>query len=742
MSDHKDKTEQIDELAQLRSLIGDTEAGQFELDDIMEEFHAGSAKKSCGQGAVPLSPDMKEKIKDDLPWPEPPHRPHPDDNVVSFPGGEDELPDDGPEEEESDEDPAPEEESEVPDNLIEFPEEESALTAFLKNLSRKADDYADQMFTDDENGDPEEIRRLESLIPGTDTEQAPAGDPTLPPPPRQRSIPKAPPPPDYTPQELVKLYGQKLKGMRVRRNLVFLLAVLALIQVLVPALGLYWPAPLDLPLVQSWASAALMALGILLGLDVIGQGLRRLLHGKVGMDTLTGLSCIFTLADGILLGLNPQGSTRLPYTVVALAGLFCLLHGVFHQKSALRLSCRTAASTSTPYRVTLDEGKWNGLDTYTKWSGDAQGFGSQIQVEDGAQQIYSRLCPALLVGCVLLSLINSLLILKQPLLSVWCLSATCTAAAAFGASLVWARPFHKVARRLAKSGAVLAGWPGVESSRRGDRVLITDSDLFPRGYVEFNGYRVMPEFSAERVLAYTATLIRGSGSGLAPLFHDRLRAVGGLLRSADRLCCYEGGGLSANIRGDSVLVGSAAFMNLMEITLPQGLNVKNAVFCAINGELAGIFALNYALPDTVFPALEELIEEKVGPVLATRDFNLIPAMLHQRFKLAAEKMDFPPVERRRELSDPDQPHSSTLTALLCREGLFPFAETIAAAKRLRLATHLGAVLCCLSSVIGLALSAYLTSVAAFTSLSPLNLLVFLLLWLVPIWFLSGWVHRY
>ena len=93
------------------------------------------------------------------------------------------------------------------------------------------------------------------------------------------------------------------------------------------------------------------------------------------------------------------------------------------------------------------------------------------------------------------------------------------------------------------------------------------------------------------------------------------------MRNADHLCCYEGGGLSANIRGDQVLVGSAAFMNLMDIPLPQGLNVKSAVFCAINGELAGIFALSYSLHDTIFPALEELMREKIGPVLATRDFG-------------------------------------------------------------------------------------------------------------------------
>ena len=40
------------------------------------------------------------------------------------------------------------------------------------------------------------------------------------------------------------------------------------------------------------------------------------------------------------------------------------------------------------------------------------------------------------------------------------------------------------------------------------------------------------------------------------------------------------------------------------------------------------------------------------------------------------------------------------------------------------------------------LAAYLTSVGAYTSLSPLNLLFYLLTWLAPVWFLSGWVHRF
>lgn len=740
MSD-KNKTQlNNDDLAQFKSLIGDTDSGSFSLDDILAEYGSG---KNTGRGAVPLNAQHSEPESDagpDLPWPEPPRtsRAKHQDNVVVFPGAQ---PEEEPVEEPDDELPIPEEASAEPDepdaDVIDFPEEESVLSAFIKDIGRKADDYADRMFEEDERIDPEQVRRLEKLIPGTDREEEPEEDERT----FRRAKRQEPPPPDTPPQELAREYAKGLKGLRIRTLLVCFLGLLSLAQLVLTLLLPIWPAPLDDILVQRGIAAGLMGAGLLLSYDGLMTGIGRAFRGKVGMDTLMSLAALFTLLDGIMLIVRPDHTNRLPYTSAALVGLFTLLHGTYHKKCALRLACRTAAAAAEPYRVTLDEGRWNGRDTYTKWSGDNQSFGSQIQTDDGAQRIYQRFCPLLLLVGIALSLLISVGSGHSERLS-WCLSALFLGCASLGAPLVYGRAFHKVTRRLAQSGATLAGWPGIAGSRRGDRVIITDTDLFPPGYVELNGYKVMRDFPTERVVAYTATLIRASGSGLTKLFHDELRALGGLMRNAERLCCYEGGGLSANVRGDQVLVGSAAFMNLMEIPLPQGLNVKSAVFCAINGELAGIFALNYTLPDTVFPALEELIESKVGPVLATRDFNLIPAMLHQRFKLAASRMDFPPVERRRELSAPDQTHSETLTALLCREGLYPFAEAVTAAKRLRLATRVGAVLCCVSSVLGLVLCAYLTYAGAYASLSPLSLLIFLLTWLAPVWFLSGWVHRF
>ena len=744
MSD-KDKKQpnSSDDLIDIKSLIGSADGGGFTVEDILSEYGV-SPKPAEGEADEEEDRIPEEDFNSpDLPWPEAPRRPRNVDNVVAFPGGDtfQQEDEDGGEPDEGEDLPAEDEEMEGEepgdDNIIEFPEEESPLESLIKDLKDRANDYADRMFEESEQMDHEEIRRLEELIPGTDQEDEAEDDIRY----VRRPRKQEPPPPDLPPQELVRKYSKELKGMRLRILLLFLLSALTLSPVIAPMFGFVLREPLDDYRLQVLVSAGCLGAGMLLSIDVLGNALVRAVRLKFGMDTLTFLACCFTLVDAVVLALNQNRNSQLPYCAVTLVALLLMMHGEYHKRCALRLSCRTAAMAAEPYLVTLDPGLWNGKDTYTKWSGTPAGFGSQIQMDDGAQRIYKIVCPLLALACVLLSLLASVGVGKQEQL-IWCLSATFTAACAMGGTLSYGRPFHKIARRLSQEGAALAGWSGMAQSRRGDRVLITDWDLFPPGYVELNGIKVFGDFPVERVVAYTATLIRDSGSGLEKLFHDLLRTQGAIFRRAERLTCYDGGGLSAVIRGDQVLVGSASFMNLMEVELPQGLNVKNAVFCAIDGELAGIFALNYFLPDHVFPALASLLGEKVSPVLATRDFNIIPAMLQQRFKLAADRMDFPPIQRRRELSDQEQEHAEVLTAVLCREGMGPFADAVVGARRLRRCTRVGAVICCAGSLLGILLSYYLTSVDAYVSLSAVNLLIYLVMWWLPVWFLTSWAPRY
>jgi len=718
------------ELAQLRSMVDGVQGDDYSLDDILAEY---SDRKP--PGVVTMSPEDEDEdnlllFPSILPDPPPPQ---PEENEESEP----EAPAQELFAEEKPEEPEPP--ADPPDNVVAFPEPESPLSALLHDLSQKADEYAERMFEEEDMPSSPEVKRMEELIPGVDREEAPLRE--------RRARREDPPEPDLSPQELAQQYGKGVKSLRTRMNLVFFLLLPALyltLEHMLPLPRIPMPGDLSRPLltqpVKIWACAGLLALSMLLSWDVLKRAVQRIARLRFGMDSLLLPACLFTLADALSMQfILPR--EELPCCVLNILALWLAMRGEYHRRRGLRLACRAAAASAEPYLVTLDEGKWNGRDTYAKHSGTPDGFGSQIQADDGAQRVFRVVCPVLLLGCVLLPVL-SCAGAARPEYLLWSLSCVFTASCSLCAPLIFSRPFHRLSRRLVQSGGALAGWPGVAYSRKGAGILLTDLDLFPPGSVSLNGIKVFGDWSTERVIGYTATLIRASGSGLDKLFGDLLRTQGAIYRQAERLCCYEGGGLSATIRNDQVLVGSAAFMKLMDVELPQGLNVKNAVFCAIDGDLAGIFALNYTLPDVVFPSVAALLQEKMAPVLATRDFNLIPAMLRQRFKLAANRMDFPPVERRRELSDPDQPHNATLTAVLCREGIYPFSEAVVGARRLRMAVRLNAALACVSSVLGLLLSAYLTSVGAFASIAPVNLLVYLVLWLLPAWFITGWADQY
>lgn len=609
----------------------------------------------------------------------------------------------------------------------------------IEGLRQRADDFAGHMFEDALSGKDDASRRAEQLIPGVDEEETP------PPPARERKPRKLlPPAPDIPPAELVKHYAKGLKSLRLRSVLVMLLILPAVWLTAVQALpdALAEQLGMDNGVLRCYVLAAVQALALLLGIDIVLSGLARLFRGKPGMDALVALANLFSLTDALLLPLLTKGAIdRAPFCAVGVLSLWCVMSGTLLKRRGQRIACRTAASASEPYLVTRDEGKWNGKDTYMKWSGPVKGFGSQMQGEDGAQQIYQVVVPILIAACTLFALISSVGRGRKEDLS-WCLAAIFSAAGALSATFCFGMPWLRLCQRLNKSGAALAGWQGVLRETRGANLILNDIDLFPIGSVQLNGIKVFGNFPIDKVVAVTATVIRDAGSGLEKTFYDLLRSQGTLYRNGSEFTAHEGGGASETIRGEQILVGSASFMALMDVSLPPGLKVKNAVFCAIDGELAGIFALNYHLPNTVPYAIDALIRNKIVPVLATRDFNLIPSMLRQKCKLPVEKMEFPAVERRRELSDKEQEHSDVLTAVLCREGLGPFAEAVVGGRRLRGAVRFSTVLACLGSTVGALLGFYLTFVAAYASLTPMNVMLFLLMWLVPTPLISGWVDRY
>lgn len=623
------------------------------------------------------------------------------------------------------------------DDVIQMPvDNPNALQKKLEEMNERADEFAESMFQSDsaESKSAEEAHRLaEQYIPATDFEESPAKERG------KAKEPKAPErrAPDTSPKELYRIYHSSWKSSLARLPVQLIMAVLLLAFTAVAGGELSFVTVEALTSNPQIAGVVLtigLCVAVALGLDTLLEGVIQLLRRRPGLNTLASFGVIFTLIDSLWYCLAGREGP-LPFCGFAALSLWAVAWGNCSKKDGLQRASGAVAGRSEFERLTMDQGKWDRWGTFTKEPGSTKGFGSQMQEEDGAQQVYRYAAPVMLIACIMFGIL-SVVGQKDPSMLIWSWSVIFVLATPLSATLAYGMPYLVSTRRLLRNGAVLAGWEGVESMKGEAGIVLKDRDLFPEGAVTFNGIQNFGSVSLEKLTGCTASMIREADVGLAKIFDDQIRIQGGFYRRVDELQYSDAGGFSGLIRGDKVLIGTAGFMKMQGIELEQGQHVKNAVFCVINGQLQGIFALNYTLPRNVEPNLDALINGRVYPVLALRDFNITPGMLQQRFRLPVERMQYPPVDKRHQLSARNQPHNPVLGALVFREGIGPYMDAILGGRRLRSVVRLNTILSILASAVGAFLGFYLTLVSAYASLSPMNILFFLLMWLVPIVLIS------
>lgn len=549
-----------------------------------------------------------------------------------------------------------------------------------------------------------------------------------------------PPPPDAPPAQLATEYGPGLSALKtkcaVSGVLTGVLVVLSLLDSgLLPFLTGLVPTEIAL-----WAGLALFAVCGGLCFDVLQQGLLQLTNRAPNGDTLALFAAVFTLADGVTLVAAPFREVTLPFFAPCALVLTFHLLGQYCDRSAKFQACRTAASVAQPYVVTQDANVLGGQPAFRKWLGLPRGFGSQIRTTSQTEAQFRRLTPVLLAACFALSLVTTVAH-HQPWLVLWSLSALFCAAATLGATLSLALPLRLLGGKLAKLGVALAGWPGLLAAKGCKAALLLDQDVYPPGTIALTGSRVFGSRSMERTVSYTASVIRASGSGLRYLFDKLLRAEGSSYLPIDKIVMQDTG-LIGQCQDQQILVGNSDFMSRQGIALPPGIKAKDAVFCAVDRELVGMFVLRYTLHPSILPSLQTMIAHRISPVMATRDFNLTPHRLRLWGRLSVDQITFPDLQRRVVLSGPRQIHGTTLVAVLCREGVAPFSQALVASQRIRRAAAFSQWFVHIGACVGVVITAALSSAGALTAMSPWNLSLFLLLWFVPVLMLSLWTTQY
>ncbi|MBR4657041.1 MAG: hypothetical protein IKO68_10900 [Oscillospiraceae bacterium] len=529
--------------------------------------------------------------------------------------------------------------------------------------------------------------------------------------------------PEPSPEEALRLYASGIASLQSRRFAAFALCAVMALALFLHSRGIL-PGALRSGTAFPIILAALQLVVMLLGLDILTKGITDLFSAKPGCESIVLIANLAAEIDAVwIIAAHPE-NIGLPYCVTAAASLAFALWGAGCRRSAFRDTIRSMRLASVPTVVSAEDKLAEEGAVLNKRLGSSRGFLRRCLAPDLGEQTYRRITPALLLLLLILALAAAYLSGTGAVLH--CLAAICCAAAALTSTLVFSRPFALIARKLSGNGAALAGWSGAEDMNRAVGIVIRDLDVFPENTVILNGMKVLSGAHVEKVVAYTGSVILATGSGLRRVFGELMRQYAAPLYRVEDFDCGIEGGVSAFVGAEQVLIGTAAYMNLMGIRVPGNVDVGGAVYTAIDHELCGVFVVGYTPLELVQNALIRLEDGKIRPLLALRDFNFTPAMLEQKFRLEEGSVSFLPPEDRYRLSV--EPEEGEPAALLSREGLWHFSETARGGRRLYRTTRRALWMTLIGAVLGIAITFIACARGSFSSVAPGKLLVSMLLW--------------
>ena len=526
---------------------------------------------------------------------------------------------------------------------------------------------------------------------------------------------------EMQPDKAAKFYDKHIAGLRLRSRIAFVLcAVMVYI-----SYGLPVPGALFDNGVKSAVCLIMMISVMICGLDIITTGIMSIVRLKLHASALIVISCLLCMIDAFLSAANVS-EKLVPFCVIpSLTIAFTLLGCVLNARSN-RVILNTAAAVRNPFILTAQSDISGGDITLVKGSRSVDGIVRRTEEDGPDESVFGVLTPYLVIAAVVLSLIAAI-VSKSFASFAHILSGIFVCAAPITMLISFPLPFFISIKSLIRSGSTIAGWSGLYDIGKAKHIIISDTDLFPKGCVRISRTRVFAGMKPERIISFAGSIISASGSSMTAPFSELMRKAGGSLMPVEAFSVHESGGLTAMIDGEDVYCGNAAFMRLMGVALPEKYVLSNGVYVAAAGIICGVFEMEYTASDAVRDALSRLVASGRHAIFAVRDFNITPQMLSVKFDMPTDGFDFPPYSERYAISGAEPAEDNKPAALISREGLMPLVSLADHGKLLFGRIRLSVMLNALSAVIGM-LVMFVISLSALPSV--VTALSYLLAWLL------------
>ena len=478
-----------------------------------------------------------------------------------------------------------------------------------------------------------------------------------------------------------------------------------------------------------------MLVSALLGSNTLLDGLGDIFHGKFTLNTLMALTFLACCADAVYCLME----LRIPCCAAFCLEMTMALWARYHRRTTEMAQMDTLRKAVNLFSLVKVPNYYNNRSGILRGQGDVEDFMDTYNKSSGPEKVQCVYAFVSLIVCLGISTLAGLF--HGPGMAVQILSTSLLVAvpASFFVSLT--RPAALLERRLHMVGSVICGWQGVKKLCGKAVVPLRDEDLFPDGSAKLNGVKFYGKRAPDEIVSFTTSLIEEAGGGLVKVFRTLLTSRGGREYPVEEFRNYGDGGIGGIIEGVPVLLGTLDFMQDMDILIPEGTMVNQAVYAAIDGELSAVVAISYAKMRSSAAGLVSLSGcRRLTPVMLTRDFMLTETFLRSKFSVNTRKMVFPDQQTRDALGAVSADPEADVLALTTRQDLAAFVYAVTGSGSLRTASRLGVAIHLLGGIVGLVIMAAIAYLGSTQLLTPINIFLYQLVWMIPGLLITEWTR--
>ena len=171
------------------------------------------------------------------------------------------------------------------------------------------------------------------------------------------------------------------------------------------------------------------------------------------------------------------------------------------------------------------------------------------------------------------------------------------------------------------------------------------------------------------------------------------------------------------------------------------MRVSQAVCIAVDGVLSGLFAVTYEKSRIAQNGLHALCYyRKIRPIISDGDFILTPDFLKAKFSIKPKRITFADKDMRTALAELKPNREVPAAVLTTQPELISLAYGISGARALRTASFLGLAIHIAGGLLGIAIMLTLTLLGEIDLLTPLNVVLYQLVWSLPGILLTEWTR--